>query len=53
MIWVGLLKYGFKQEADLIKQGVLELAENHGFREYYNPYKGKGLGEKISRGVQH
>jgi Trehalase len=46
MIWLGLLKYGFKQEADLIKQGVLELAENHGFREYYNPYKGKGLGGK-------
>ena len=46
MIWLGLLEYGFKQEADLIKQGVLELAENHGFREYYNPYKGKGLGGK-------
>ena len=30
----------------MIKQGVLELAENHGFREYYNPYKGKGLGGK-------
>jgi hypothetical protein len=40
------LKYGFGQEADLIKHGVLELAENHGFREYYNPYKGKGLGGK-------
>ena len=46
MIWLGLLKYGFKQEADLIKQGVLELVENHGFREYYNPYEGKGLGGK-------
>jgi len=28
MIWQGLLKYGFRQEAELIKQGVLELAEN-------------------------
>jgi hypothetical protein len=46
MIWLGLLKYGFKQESELIKQGVLELAENHGFREYYNPYKGQGLGGK-------
>jgi glycogen debranching enzyme len=44
MIWLGLLKCGFKQEAELIKQGILELAVNHGFREYYNPYKGKGLG---------
>jgi glycogen debranching enzyme len=44
MIWLGLLKYGFKQEAGLIKQGVLELADNDGFREYYNPYIGQGLG---------
>jgi hypothetical protein len=28
MIWQGLLKYGFRQEAELIKQGVLEPAEN-------------------------
>ena len=28
----------------MIKQGVLELAENHVFREYYNPYKAQGLG---------
>lgn len=46
MIWLGLLKYGYKNEADLIKQGVLELVENHGFREYYNPYKGQGHGGK-------
>jgi len=44
MIWLGLLKYGYKNEAGLIKQGVLELVENHGFREYYDPYKGQGLG---------
>jgi hypothetical protein len=50
MIWLGLLKYGFTQEADLIKQGVLELAENHGFREYYDPYK--VLEEKISLGAR-
>jgi mannosylglycerate hydrolase MGH1-like protein len=46
IIWLGLQKYGFKREAELIKQGVLELVENHGFREYYNPYEGKGLGGK-------
>jgi glycogen debranching enzyme len=46
MMWLGLLKYGFRQEANLIKQGVLELAQNHGFREYYDPYKGEGLGGK-------
>jgi glycogen debranching enzyme len=44
MIWLGMLKYGYKEEAELIRQGVFELAENHGFREYYDPYKGQGLG---------
>ncbi len=46
MIWYGLLKYGYKQEAELIRQGVLELVMNHGFREYYDPYNGLGLGGK-------
>ena len=46
MIWLGLLKYGKKDEAELIRQGIFELTKNHGFREYYNPYNGKGLGGK-------
>ena len=29
-----------------IKQGILELATNHGFREYYDPFTGEGLGGK-------
>jgi mannosylglycerate hydrolase MGH1-like protein len=46
MIWLGLQKYGYLQEAKLIRQGVFELVKNHGFREYYDPYKGQGLGGK-------
>ncbi|HET6589458.1 MAG TPA: trehalase family glycosidase [Candidatus Nitrosocosmicus sp.] len=44
MIWLGLQKYGYFSEANLIKEGVFELVKNHGFREYYDPYKGQGLG---------
>lgn len=46
MIRLGLLKYGYKQLAGQIKSGILELVANHGFREYYNPLTGEGLGGK-------
>lgn len=46
MIWLGLLKYGYNDGAELIRQGIFELATNHGFREYYDPFTGRGLGGK-------
>jgi len=46
MIWLGLLKYGYRDIAEQIRQGILELAANHGFREYYDPFTGEGLGGK-------
>lgn len=46
MIWLGLLKYGYKEVADNIKEGIIELVTNHGFREYCNPFTGEGLGGK-------
>ena len=46
IIWIGLLKYGYRRAAEHIKQGILELAANHGFREYYDPFTGEGLGGK-------
>jgi Glycosyl hydrolase family 63 C-terminal domain len=46
MIWLGLLMYGYKEQGELIKQGIFELVRNHGFREYYDPYTGEGLGGK-------
>jgi hypothetical protein len=46
MIWLGLLRYRYYDEAERIKQGIFELAANHGFREYYDPFTGRGLGGK-------
>lgn len=46
LIYLGLLKYGYEEEAEHIKQGTFELAQNHGFREYFDPYTGEGLGGK-------
>lgn len=45
-IYLGLIKYGFIEHANHIKQGIFELATNHGFREYYDPITGEGLGGK-------
>ena len=45
-IYLGLLNYGFTEFANHIKEGIFELATNHGFREYYDPFTGKGLGGK-------
>jgi hypothetical protein len=44
MIWLGLQKYGYNQIADGIKNGILDLVQKEGFREYYDPFTGKGLG---------
>ena len=46
MIYLGLLKYGYKEEAERLRQGTFELAQNHGFREYFDPHTGEGLGGK-------
>ena len=46
MIWQGLLKYGHSDKAESMKNGMFELAQNHGFREYFNPFTGEGLGGK-------
>ncbi|MGD9534848.1 MAG: hypothetical protein AB7V56_13905 [Candidatus Nitrosocosmicus sp.] len=46
LFWLGLLEYGYSKEADAIRNGVFELVQRHGVREYYDPYTGKGLGGK-------
>jgi hypothetical protein len=42
----GLLRYGYIDRAERIKQGVLKLVSEHGFREYFDPTSGTGLGGK-------
>jgi hypothetical protein len=42
----GLLRYGYADRAERIKQGVLRLVAEHGFREYFDPTSGTGLGGK-------
>ncbi len=45
-IYKGLLNYGFKDVAEEIKKSSLNLIQKSGFREYFNPQTGEGLGAK-------
>jgi hypothetical protein len=40
----GLRRYGYKDHADALIEGSLELADQSGFYEYYNPLSGDPLG---------
>ena len=44
MIFYGLRIYGFYKRAEEIRQGIFKLIRKSGFREYYSPFTGNGLG---------
>ncbi len=43
-IIVGLGRYGYAEDAARLTSQTLALVEQSGFREYYNPNTGRGLG---------
>ena len=45
-LWLGLLRHGYTERAERIRQGVFKLVQNQGFREYFEPTSGLGLGGK-------
>ena len=45
-LYHALLNHGYKELADIIATKSIECVEKSGFREYYNPYTGEGLGAK-------
>src|SRR5215207_182103 len=45
-IYLGLLKYGYQDAAQHIKDGIFDVVSKSGFREYYDPFTGEGLGGK-------
>jgi hypothetical protein len=46
LVMEGLLKHGFKTEAEAILDQWIEMYLESGIWEYYNPLTGKGLGQK-------
>lgn len=45
-IYKGLKNYGFESEAKMVLESTLNLIEKSGFREYYHPKTGEGMGAK-------
>ena len=43
-VYKGLMRYGFKKEAEDIRAKSTALLERSGFREYFNPETGEGYG---------
>ncbi len=46
LVWIGLLRLGYEEEARRLATGVLSAAVREGLREYYDPRTGGGLGAK-------
>jgi Mannosylglycerate hydrolase MGH1-like glycoside hydrolase domain len=46
MVWIGLRRLGYEQEARRLADGVIGAAAREGLREYYDPRNGTGLGAK-------
>ena len=43
---IGLERYGFTEEADWLRAHTLGITQKSGYREYYQPLTGEGLGAK-------
>lgn len=46
MVWLGMRRLGYEQEAQRLADGLIETVVREGLREYYDPRTGKGLGAK-------
>ena len=44
MVWIGMRRLGYDEEAERIAGGMLGAIEREGLREYYDPRDGTGLG---------
>lgn len=44
LVWLGLTRLGYRDEADALTHRIASAVEAHGLREYYHPYTGAGMG---------
>lgn len=44
LVWLGLVRLGYEQPAELVAQRLGSTVAAHGLREYYQPYTGAGMG---------
>lgn len=46
LLWRGLNRLGYAEQADQLAQRILVAVQRHGLREYYEPYSGVGMGQR-------
>ncbi|HEX6687092.1 MAG TPA: hypothetical protein VF085_00330 [Solirubrobacterales bacterium] len=46
LLWLGLRRLGYEQEAHRMADDLIDTVEREGLREYYDPRTGRGLGAK-------
>jgi hypothetical protein len=46
MVWLGLRRLGYAEEAERLAAGVIGAVARQGLREYYDPRTGRGLGAR-------
>ena len=46
LVWLGLRRLGYEQEAQRLAEGVIGAVAREGLREYYDPRNGKGQGAR-------
>ena len=44
LVWLGLVRLGYEEEAHELAQRLANLVGRSGLREYYDPFTGKGMG---------
>jgi hypothetical protein len=46
LVWLGMRRLGYEEEARRLANGVIAAAAREGLREYYDPRDGRGLGAR-------
>jgi glycogen debranching enzyme len=44
LLWIGLMRLGYTEEAELLTRRLSDTVRAHGLREYYDPFNGRGMG---------
>ena len=43
-MWLGLIRLGYREHADTLRDGLRGAVAAEGLREFYDPYTGQGMG---------
>ena len=44
LVWLGLVRLGYRDQADELARRLADTVSSQGLHEYYNPYTGRGMG---------